>query len=132
MLQSFKISTALPATPKQVYKAWLSSEEHTAFTGEAAEVDPKVGGRFVAFGDYIKGTNLELRPNKKIIQAWRTTEFSADHKDSRLEITLEEIKGGTKLTLSHTAIPDGRADSYRDGWKNFYFKPMKKYFSSKK
>lgn len=132
MSQSFKISTTLPATAKQVYRAWLSGKEHAAFTGEAAEVDPKVGGRFTAFGDYIEGTNLELQPNKKIVQTWRTTEFPAGSEDSKLEVTLENIDRGTKLTLAHSNIPDGQADSYKDGWRKFYFKPMKKYFGMKK
>jgi activator of HSP90 ATPase len=131
MSQSFKISTTLPATAKQVYRAWLSGREHAAFTGEAAEVDPKVGGRFTAFGDYIEGTNLELQPNKKIVQAWRTTEFPAGSEASRLEVTLENMDRGTKLTLAHSNIPDGQADSYKDGWRKFYFKPMKKYFTEK-
>ncbi len=131
MAQSFKISVTLPATAKQVYKAWLSGKEHTAFTGETAKVDAKVGGRFTAFGDYIEGTNIELQPNRKIVQAWRTTEFPADAEDSVLELTTEEIKGGTKLTLSHSNIPDGQADSYKEGWKKFYFQPMKRYFKIK-
>jgi len=132
MLQSFKITATIAATPKQIYKAWLDGKEHAAFTGEAAESDPRVGGHFTAFGDYIKGTNLELVPNKKIVQAWRTTEFSDGHGDSRLEITLEKVNGGTKVTLNHTGIPDGRGESYKDGWKKFYFRPLKKYFERKK
>lgn len=132
MSQSFKISTTLPANARQIYRAWLSGKEHAAFTGDAAEVDPKVGGRFTAFSDYIEGTNLELQPNKKIVQAWRTTEFPAGSEDSRLEVTLEEMKTGTRLTLTHSNIPDGQGDSYKDGWKKFYFKPMKEYFGKKK
>jgi len=26
-------------------------------------------------------------------------------------------------------IPDGQGENYKQGWKDFYFKPMKKYFS---
>ena len=132
MAQSFKISTTLPATAKEIYKAWLSSEEHTAFTGNAAEVDLRVGGRFTAFGNYIEGTNAKLYLNKKIVQTWRTTEFPAGSEDSILEISLEEMKTGTKLTLTHSNIPDGQADSYKDGWKKFYFRPMKEYFGKKR
>jgi activator of HSP90 ATPase len=132
MAQSFKISTTLPATAKQIYKAWLNAEEHAAFTGKAAEAEQRVGGRFTAFGNYIEGTNLKLHLNKKIVQAWRTTEFPAGSEDSTIEIALEEVKGGTKLTLTHTNIPDGQADSYKDGWKKLYFKPMKEYFGKKK
>ncbi len=131
MAESFKISITLPATPKQLYKAWLSGKEHTAFTGESANVEPKVEGHFTAFGDYIKGKNIELVPNEKIVQAWRTTEFPEGSEDSILELTLKEVKGGTRLSLAHSNIPNRQGESYKDGWKKFYFKPMKQYFSSK-
>jgi uncharacterized protein YndB with AHSA1/START domain len=132
IMDSFKISTTLPAKPKEVYKAWLNSKEHAEFTGDKAVIDPKVGGRFNAFGDYIEGKNLELKPGKLIVQAWRTNEFPNDSEDSKLELTLEEVAGGTKLTLKHSNIPEGHGTRYRDGWKEFYFSPMKKYFAEKK
>jgi len=131
-MDSFKISTTLPAKPRDVYKAWLSSIEHTAFSGEKAVIDAKVGGRFKAFGDYIEGKNLELKPGKLIIQSWRTTEFADSSDDSRLELNFEEVAGGTKLTLSHSNIPVGQGVRYKDGWREFYFSPMKKYFAGKK
>jgi activator of HSP90 ATPase len=34
----------------------------------------------------------------------------------------------TKITLIHTNLPKGTASSYKDGWKEYYFEPMKKYF----
>ncbi len=131
MTESFRISTTITATPRQIYKAWLSSKEHTAFTGDKAVIDPKVGGHFTAFGDYIEGTNVELKPNERIVQAWRTTEFPANAEDSRLEVILAETTGGTRFTLKHSKIPKGQGDSYKDGWKKFYFEPMKEYFASK-
>ncbi len=62
------------------------------------------------------------------MQAWRTTEFPEGSPDSRLEMLLEEAKGGTKITLVHTNIPDGQGKDYEQGWIAFYFKPMKQYF----
>ena len=132
MMDSFKISTTLPAKPKEVYDAWLNSKEHAEFTGEKAMVDPKIGGHFRVSGDYIAGKNLELKPGKLIIQAWRTTEFPDGSEDSKLELTMEEVAGGTKLTLAHSNIPAGQGARYKDGWKEFYFLPMKKYFAQKK
>ena len=45
-----------------------------------------------------------------------------------LEILLEESNNQTKLTLVHTHMPEDQVDSYRTGWLDFYFKPMKEYF----
>jgi activator of HSP90 ATPase len=96
-------------------------------TGSPAKVDGRVGGAFTAWDGYIWGTFLELEENKKIVQAWRTGEFSEEHEDSHVEIILEEANGGTKLTLIHTKVPEGQ-DGYVKGWEDFYFKPMKEYF----
>ena len=130
MKNGFTVSTILPATPEQVFKAWLSSGGHAAMTGSPAKVEPRVGGAFTAWDGYIFGKTLEVKPYSRILQAWRTTEFPEDSQDSKLEILLEPAHGGTKITLKHTDIPEGQADGYKTGWEDFYFKPMKKYFGT--
>lgn len=131
MSQSFEISAVIPATPQEVYDAWLDGDEHAAMTGGEATCDATVGGRFTAWDGYIEGKNLELEPGRRIVQSWRTSEFSTGHPDSRLEILLEPDPAGAKLTLRHSEIPDGRGDSYRSGWNDHYFEPMQAYFSSR-
>ena len=128
-MESFTISTILPATPEQIYNAWLSSEGHSRMTGSLAEVKGEIDGDFKAWDGYIWGKTLELEPYRRIVQAWRTSEFPADSLDSRVEIQFEETKGGTKITLIHTNIPDEQGDSYKGGWEEFYFSPMRAYFS---
>ena len=44
-------------------------------------------------------------------------------------ILLELVEDGTKITIIHSDIPEGQADDYKQGWQDFYFKPMKDYFS---
>lgn len=129
MSDSFEISTILPASPKRIYEAWLNSDEHSAMTGGAAEVDPSIGGRHSAWDNYITGTTIELEPYRRIVQSWRTTEFLPDQPDSRLEIMLEEVDGGTQLTLKHSGIPEGQGPSYKSGWGENYFDPMREYFA---
>ena len=124
----YTISAVIPASASKIYKAWLTSKGHTAMTGSPAKVSGKVGGKFSAWDGYIFGKTLELEPDQRIVQAWRTSEFPDDAPDSRLEVVLVEVKGGTKVTLTHSDMPKGQADSYRQGWEDFYFKPMKEYF----
>jgi activator of HSP90 ATPase len=130
MKNGFKMSVTLDASAQQIYDAWMSTDGHSTMTGSAAQVDPKIGGAFSAWDGYIFGKTLELEAPRRIVQAWRTTEFSEDAVDSRLEVLLEEKNGKTKLTLLHSNLPEDQADSYKVGWKDFYFKPMKEYFSS--
>ncbi len=130
MKNKFTISTILPAEPEKVFRAWLSTEGHTSMTGSPAKVEPRVGGTFTAWDGYISGKTLELKPYTHIVQSWRTSEFSEKDPDSRLEIVLEAVKGGTKLTMTQTSIPEGQADSYESGWDENYFQPMKVYFNA--
>src|SRR5688572_19322960 len=125
----FTISEVIPAEPSDIYRTWLSSEGHAAMTGNPAKVDGKVGGKFKAWDGYIFGSTIELERDQRIVQAWRTTEFPDDAPDSRLEILFEEAPKGTKITLIHSNMPVDQADSYRQGWDDYYFKPMKEYFA---
>lgn len=128
MKNGFTITEIIPTRPADIYEAWLSSEGHTAMTGSPAQVDGSVGGEFSAWDGYISGRTLELTPNQRIVQAWRTSEFSEEAPDSRLELLLEEVAGGTKVAITHSEMPEAQVESYRQGWEDFYFKPMKAYF----
>jgi len=130
MKNHFTISADFPVEPEVVYRAWLSSEEHSEMTGSAAKVQARVGRRFSAWDGYITGRTLELEEPSRIVQAWRTGEFAEGDADSRVEIILEAVEGGTRLTLTHSNIPDGQAESYKNGWEEWYFAPMRAYFVS--
>lgn len=98
-------------------------------TGAEAEVDARVGGTFTAWDGYISGKNVELVPGKRIVQTWRTTEFTRTQADSRIEVTLRRSGESTRLTLKHSDVPADQADDYRQGWEEHYFEPMRSYFS---
>ena len=129
MPETLNLSTLLPGPPEKIYTAWLDSNEHGLFTGSPANIDPQIGGEFTAWDGYIQGKTLELEPGKRILQSWRTTEFPDTSPDSLLEVIFEPDPAGTRLTLLHTNIPDGQSDQYRQGWLDYYFQPMREYFS---
>ena len=124
----WRLSILLTASPEKIFRGWISTEGHAAMTGSPATVEPEVGGSFTAWEGYISGKTLEMKPYTRIVQAWRTTEFPEGCADSRVEISLEAVEGGTKITLIHSDIPEGQADSYKKGWEESYFAPMKRYF----
>ncbi len=130
MKNGFVLSVKLGAAPEVIYKAWLSSKEHARFTGTPAKITPRVGGKFTAGDGYITGRTIALTRNRKILQQWRTVEFPEASPDSRLELTFKPSGNGTILVMKHTGIPRGQVRLYREGWKDFYFKPMRTYFSS--
>ena len=128
MKREFSISVQFPVAPEVIFRAWLSTKGHAAMTGSPARVTARVGGKFSAWDGYITGKTLELIPSVRIVQAWRTSEFADTDPDSMLEITLRPVKGGTRLTLRHSGIPEGQAESYEAGWEESYFTPMRAYF----
>ena len=127
MTNVIELRETFAATTQEIYSAWLSSQLHTKMTGGEAHCSDKVGCSFTAWDDYISGKNLELFENKKIVQSWRTSEFSQDDEDSILTIQLNEVKEGTELILTHKNIPKGQTQ-YKQGWIDHYFVPMKEFF----
>ena len=123
----FEISDKIPAPPEIIYQAWLDSEEHSAMTGGKANISSVVGGTFEAWDGYIQGKNIELEYPKRILQAWRTSEFDAADKDSCLEILFGPADEGTKITIRHFDLPE-HGMQYRQGWIDAYLDPMKVYF----
>ncbi len=124
----YTLTCTLPASAQAIYDAWMSSEGHTAMTAAIAHVDPRVGGAFDAYDGYITGETLELDPPRRIVQSWRTSQFTAAHTDSTIEITLDESDGQTTLTLRHSNVPAEQTDYEQGGWQTHYFDRMKQRF----
>jgi activator of HSP90 ATPase len=126
---AFTVSDVIPATPRQIYDAWLDSKGHAQITGgQPAHISAEPGAAFTVWNGYISGRNVALEPGRRIVQSWRTTKFTKDDADSQIEVLLEPAAGGTKVTVNHSNVPDGHT-SYRDGgWQRSYFDTMKKHF----
>jgi activator of HSP90 ATPase len=130
MKVEFEVSDFIPASPDQVYSAWLDSDEHSAMTGGHALITDQIGGTFEAWDGYITGKNMELVRASRILQQWRTSEFEESDEDSLLEILFESEKEGTKIIISHTNLPE-HGMQYKQGWRDAYFSPMIAYFEAK-
>lgn len=120
----FEVSALIPAAAEAIYEAWLDGEGHARMTGAAATGEAEVGARFTAWGGYITGSNLALEPGRRIVQAWRTVDFAADEGDSRVEVRLEPVEGGTRVVIEHSDLP-AHGEQYRQGWEVHYFAPMR-------
>ncbi|MFH1807973.1 MAG: SRPBCC domain-containing protein [Pseudomonadota bacterium] len=124
-----RMSVEVSAPPEDVYKAWLSGRSHGAMTGSHATGSAREGTRFTSWDGYIEGENLSLEPYAHILQAWRAEDFPEQAPPSRLEISLVATRVGTRLLLTHTELPAGSAEGYAQGWREFYFEPMRSYFA---
>lgn len=125
----FTVSDVVPASPQAVYDAWLDAGGHSKMTGAPATASREVGGRFTAWDNYISGENLVLEPGRRIVQSWRTSAFTEDQESSEIEVLLESVEGGTRITLHHRNVPVDHTGYEDGGWQDNYFEPMKAYFA---
>src|SRR6266849_344632 len=89
------------------------------------EISREVGGAFSQFGGYISGRQVEVVPNERIVQAWRTGNWNPGVY-SIVKFELTEQGSGTKLVLDHKGFPEGDAQHLADGWKTNYWEPLAK------
>ncbi|HZZ18059.1 MAG TPA: SRPBCC family protein [Opitutaceae bacterium] len=113
----------LLASPQQVYEALTHSGKFTKMTGLAAEIDSFEGGVISLFGKYITGRNVELVPNRRIVQSWRPKSWGPGIY-STVRFELVPSGDGTTVLLDHTGFPEGHYDHLFQGWENNYWKPL--------
>ncbi len=115
-------------TPNQVYHAYTDPKLHSKFTESKSTGKPVVGGKFTAWDGYIYGKFLELEEGKRVVQEWTSTDFPDGYPPSKLELTFREAPKGTEIVMVHSEVPKEIADDAANGWVEFYWEPMKKYF----
>jgi activator of HSP90 ATPase len=113
------------ASPRAVYTALIDERRHAAFTGGRASIPRKIGARFRCYDGYITGYQLHLERDRRIVQAWRGSDW--DEGDySIVEFRLQPLPGGgTRLKFSQHGVPESRYAEIRQGWIEYYWNPMK-------
>ena len=117
-------------SPEQIYKVLTSATEFGEMTGAPAEISEDEGGAFSCFGGQITGRHIELRPNKRIVQAWRAGPWE-EGVYSIVKFDISESGTGSTVTLDHTAYPDGSSEHLEGGWHKMYWEPLKVFLDSR-
>lgn len=128
MTPSIQQDITIAASPDRIYQALLDARQFGALTHAAAEIDARPGGAFSAFGGMITGRNIELVPDRRIVQAWRVANWP-DGVYSLVRFVLAPSGAETKLTLHHSGFPDDAADHLASGWHKMYWEPLKNYLA---
>lgn len=125
MSRTIRQRATFRASPHEVYELLMDGKKHAGFTGAPASISRKAGGAFTAYDGWIEGQNLELVPDKKIVQRWRGTDWPAGH-FSTATFALKAVKGGTELAFTQTGVPEEHAKDISEGWKEHYWEKMKR------
>lgn len=119
------------ATPEMLYDMFLNSKEHEAASGHGpVTVDPRVGGRLVAFAlppaacaawrgctptanALVTATFLKLVPGREIVMAWKNLAWQqavnpADvtELESIVTLTFTKNSDGAQIELVQVNVPD--------------------------
>jgi activator of HSP90 ATPase len=117
------------ASRERVYEAIMDDKQFSKVTGgQATKISREGGGAFSLFDARIKGRNVELLPNERIVQAWRSEGWEHGiYSIARFELVAQGT--GTKLVFDHTGFPKGQAEELATGWKSHYWDPLAKYLA---
>ncbi|HEV7454820.1 MAG TPA: SRPBCC domain-containing protein [Candidatus Saccharimonadales bacterium] len=89
-----------------------------------AKMGDTTGGTFSLWGGDIHGTNTKVVPEKLLEQDWYGHDDpSRCYKVSFAFAPLHEDM--TTVKLIHADVPDDEAKDFEDGWRDYYFDPIK-------
>jgi activator of HSP90 ATPase len=129
--------TVFAASRKKVYDALTvaaqfqkvidnsAASQAMALAKKPAEISRELGGAFSVFGGHIVGRQLELLPERRIVQAWRVVDWPAGV-FSIAHFELVDQGGSTKLVFDHTGFPSGEGAHLAEGWRVNYWQPLAK------
>ena len=130
--QTIHQTVSLPCTAETAFNAWLDSKIHSEMINAKAVIEPKIGGKFSIWDDYITGKTVEIdKKALKIVQEWRDNDSDwPDGHFSTVSLVFEKDTSGSHIVFMHEGIPEKHIKSIKDGWNDYYWKPMKAYFGS--
>jgi activator of HSP90 ATPase len=128
-VKSINQTIVVAATQLEVYEAFVNARKHAAFTNSPATGMARVGAKFTAWDGYISGVHRRLVKGRRIVQDWQTSQWPEGAPPSKLDLTFTRVKRGTAVRMHHSNVPAEQAASYRQGWTDYYWKPLKAYFS---
>ncbi|MEO6704448.1 MAG: SRPBCC domain-containing protein [Ginsengibacter sp.] len=116
-------------SPETLYDIYMDGKKHSTATGAHASISPKEGTEYSAHNGYITGKNLQLIPNKLILQSWRAQSWQEQSVDSTFIIYLEQQGPDTLLHAVHANVPDSAAEDLDKGWHKMYWEPFRLYIA---
>ncbi|HEY8069889.1 MAG TPA: SRPBCC domain-containing protein [Burkholderiales bacterium] len=124
-------SVVLPARAKDLYAMYLNPRTHGAIIGHKVVIGARPGSKFRAFGGALTGRMLQTVPGRLIVQSWRATPFHRSDADSTLILRFTPKGRRGRIDLVHVNVPNHDYNGVNKGWKNYYWKPWRKYLAER-
>jgi uncharacterized protein YndB with AHSA1/START domain len=119
----------IDAAPDRIYGALTDAEQFGELTGGGeVTLTGDAGAPFALFGGHITGRNVELVPDRRLVQAWRAASWP-EGMYSIVNFQLRQDGGRTKLVFDHTGFPEAAHDELEAGWTKMYWEPLKRYLA---
>ncbi len=122
--KAIKQKISFKTSAHEVYEALMDSRKHAKFTGGAAIISRRIGGKFSVFDGYATGQNIEIIKDKKIVQTWRASDWDEED-NSEVTFLLIPTKTGCTLEFKQKKVPIKHCTSIKNGWRDYYWNPMK-------
>lgn len=112
----------------KVQEALTNAELINKWNAGPAKFDISEGGAFSLWGGDIYGTNTKVVTNELLEQDW----YSGDAEQCYMvSFRLNEANGNTTVILEHNNVPNQEAKDFAEGWRDFYFDPIKQLLENK-
>lgn len=121
-MQTFKFTQTIEASAAAVYRAFTRSTALREWFCDAAQAEPRPGGRLYMWwvsGYYTSGEFRALTPDKKVVFTWHGRGEPAP---TQVTVTVSAKGNATRVTLTHGEIGAGKAwapiaAEFERGWK---------------
>lgn len=122
-MKQIEQSYVIKAPINEVWQAFISPNIIDKWGGGPAIMDDKEGTKFSLWGGEVYGTNIKVIPKKLLVQDW----YSGDGWEQPSRLTLSFIDEGDKtiINLSQGNVPSDEVKDISQGWKDYYFDPIK-------
>ena len=125
VLKSLNFEEEFKCTASDFYDSLTREELVSRFTQDKARVVGRVGGEFSLFGGNVEGEFVELTKDQLIKQKWRFKNWPTAHY-STVSFQIESRDDCVLVKLSQTDVPAYEYEKVKEGWKRFYFEPMRR------
>ena len=128
-MPTIQLAASLPATPDQLFDAYLDPAKRAAITGSPVTISDEPGAPFRAFDDMLTGTILQVAPKRLIVQSWRSLNWGPEDIDSTLILSFWPEGEGGRIELVQVNVVEKDFGGVSHGWEKYYWSAWRTYLT---